>query len=161
MKMTSSICINAPITKVWDMLSDVENIPLWSSAVTSAKASFVKGGVGTTRTCVLKNKTTIFEEWIDWRENESYTYQGFNLPLVKSVQNKWSVEALGQQMTLLTTTAEVEMKGGLFGRCLEPLVHIVSAKMGRQALAAFKYLVEENIPFEGNHASLPRPSIIC
>ncbi len=161
MKMALTVCINASKSKVWDVLSDVENIPLWSSAVRSAKTDSLKRGVGTVRTCELQNNTTIFEKWIDWRENESYTYQGFNLPLVKFAQNTWSVEALDENMTLLKTNAEIVLKGGLFGKCLEPLVRLMSARLGHQSLAALKYLVEENKPFDGPHSSLPKPSGIC
>jgi carbon monoxide dehydrogenase subunit G len=161
MRLKTSICIEAPKEQVWDVLSDIENISLWSDAVTSAKADSDARAVGVTRTCQLKNNTTIFERWIDWREGESYTYQGFNLPLVKTAQNKWSVDALSEGTTLLTTVADVELKGGRFGRFLEPLVRLMSAKMGNQALASFKYLVEQGKPFDSQHASLPRPSAIC
>lgn len=161
MRMETSICIQAPKDRVWDVLSDIENISLWSGAVTSAKADSDTRAVGVTRTCQLKNDTTIFERWIEWDEGESYTYQGFNLPLVKAAQNKWSVEALSEDTTLLTTVADVELKGGLWGRLFEPLARLVSSRMGDQALAAFKYLVEQGKPFDGKHASLPKPSIIC
>ncbi|MEP2426107.1 MAG: SRPBCC family protein [Paracoccaceae bacterium] len=92
MKITMSVCIRAPKSQVWKVLADVENIPLWSSAVVSAKADDKKPGIGTKRTCRLSNQSAIFEEWTDWNENESYTYRGFNLTLIESAQNTWSVK---------------------------------------------------------------------
>ena len=80
---------------------------------------------------------------------------------MRAAQNTWSVKTLDDKTTLLTTDAIIELKGGLFGRLFQPLVRIVSARMGNQALAAFKYLVEENRPFEGPSSSLPTPSPVC
>ena len=161
MKITMSVCIKAPKNQVWDVLADIENIPLWSNAVISAETGETKTGAGATRTCKLTNQSTIFEKWTDWKENESYTYQGFDLPMVKSAQNTWSVQTVGTEETLLTTHADVVLKGGLLGRCLEPLVRLASKRMGNQALAAFKYLVEEGKPFAGKHNLLPKPMSVC
>ena len=159
--MLMSVCIKAPRAQVWEVLADVENISLWSNAVVSAKTEEIKTGIGTKRACTLSNNTTIYEEWTEWRENESYTYQGFDLPMMKSAQNTWSVKALNAEETLLTTRAELVLKGGRWGRCLEPLLRIAFKKMGQQSLAAFKYLVEEKKPYSGAHSMLPKPSSLC
>ena len=55
--------------------------------------------------------------------------------------------------TLLTTESEVVLKGGIFGKILEPLMLLISKKMGSDALSAFKYLVENGQPYEGKHSS--------
>lgn len=161
MEMVMSVCINASKAQVWKVLADVENISLWSSAVVSAKTEDIKTGVGTRRTCELSNNSTFFEEWTEWVENEFYTYQGFELPLMKTAQNTWSVKALNAEETLLTTHAEVVLKGGFLGRCLEPLMRLAFTIMGRQSLAAFKYFVEEKKPFSGPHRMLPKPLAAC
>ncbi len=63
--------------------------------------------------------------------------------------------------TLLTSQAEIVLKGGIFGKLLEPLMYQMSKRMGANALAAFKYLVENGKPYKGKHSSLPRVPIAC
>jgi hypothetical protein len=161
LKMKSYACIEASPKTTWKVLSDLENLSMWSEPVISSKyIGDIKQGVGAQRICHLSNNVTITEKWTDWVEGETYTYEGFNLPLVKSAKNKWSVKAVNGK-TLLSTEAEVVLKGGIFGRLLEPLMLIISKKMGADALSAFKYLVENGKPFEGKHSQLPRVSAIC
>jgi hypothetical protein len=129
--------------------------------VQSAKSSSeVSSGIGTERTCDLSSRVTITERWVAWDEGHSYTYEGFNIPLVKSAKNKWSVKTENGK-TLLTTKSEIVLKGGIFGIILEPLMTLMSTKMGTNALAAFKYLVENGRPFEGKHSTLPKLPIAC
>lgn len=136
-------------------------MPLWSESVLSAKCTgALKRGIGAERTCNLKNNITIVERWVSWNEGSSFTYEGFNLPLVKSAKNTWSLISENGK-TLLITESEVVLKYGIFGRVLEPLMRIMATKMGSDALAAFKYLVENEQPFEGKHSLLPRVPIAC
>ena len=120
----------------------------------------VSAGVGTERTCALNNKVTITERWVTWDEGNSYTYEGFNIPLVNSAKNKWSVKTENGK-SLLTTESEVTLKGGVFGIMLEPLMKLMSTKMSTNALAAFKYLVENSRSFEGKHSILSKFPIVC
>ncbi len=159
--MKNTACIDANPEATWACLSDLENISLWSEAVLSSKCEGErKTGIGAERTCHIGKNTVITERWVAWNEGESYTYEGFNLPLVKSAKNTWSVKAENGQ-SLLTTESEVVLKGGIFGRILEPLMLLISNKMGADALAAFKYLVENGKPYQGKHSSLPRVSVTC
>ncbi len=161
LKITGTACIEASPEKVWKFLSDIENMPLWSESVLSAKCTGeLKRGVGAERTCNLKNNITIVERWVSWNEGSSFTYEGFNLPLVKSAKNTWSLISENGK-TLLITESEVVLKGGIFGRLLEPLMRFIATKIGSDALAAFKYLVENEQPFEGKHSLLPRVPIAC
>ena len=100
------------------------------------------------------------EEWTHWDEGNSFTYLASGAPLMKFAKNRWSLQSVNGK-TLLTTESEVELKGGLFGTLLQPLVRIMTNRMGSDALAAFKYLVENGQPYEGKHSSLPRVSPIC
>ncbi len=161
LKMKGTICIEASKQRCWEVLADIENIPQWSEAVLVAKSVGPKStGVDAERTCELNNKMTINEKWIEWNEGESYTYIGLNLPMVKLAQNTWSLLEDGGK-TYLTTESKVIFKGGLFGRLLEPVMKIATAKMGANTLAALKYLIETGSPFEGNHSKLPRPLAVC
>jgi len=62
---------------------------------------------------------------------------------------------------LLTTESEVLLKGGILGKLLEPVMLILSKKMGSDSLSAFKYLVEQGKPYDGKHSSLPRVTSFC
>ncbi len=160
-KMKYSACIDASPETTWVFLTDLENISSWSEAVLSSECKGErKRGIGAERTCRLSKNTVITECWTSWEEGESYTYEGFDLPLVKSAQNTWSVKAENGK-TLLTTESEIVLKGGIFGRLLEPLMLLISKKMGSDSLSAFKYLVENGKPYQGKHSSLPRVSATC
>ncbi len=161
LKMTGTICIEASATRSWEVLSDIESIAHWSEAVQTARSvGKVSKGVGAHRVCKLSNKMSINEEWIDWQEGQSYTYVAYDLPLVKCAKNTWSIRE-EEGKTYLTTDSEVVIKGGLFGRLLEPLMRLATAKMGADAMAALKYLIENGAPYQGKHSSLPRPMAVC
>ena len=161
LRMKTSACINASPETTWNVLADIENIYLWSEPVLSSKCKGTqKSGVGTERVCEIGKNVVITERWIEWVDGVSYTYEGFNLPLVKSAKNTWSVK-VEKRKTLLTSHYEIVLKGGIFGKLLEPLMLLISKKLGSDALAAFKYLVENGKPYEGKHSNLPRVSAFC
>jgi len=97
---------------------------------------------------------------VDWEEGQSFKYEGFGLPMVKCACNRWSVRPEGEK-TLLMSEAEVEIKGGFFGRLLEPFMKLMIRRMAPRTLASFKYLVETGRPFKGKPSELPRISSIC
>jgi len=161
LKIVKIVCIDETTDKVWSVLTDIENISQWSEAVLSASiSSDIKKGVGTERICHLKNNIAITERWVTWDEGKSFTYEGFGLPLVKSARNKWTVIAENGK-SLLKTESEIVIKGGVFGKLLQPLMRIMVSRMGSDALAAFKYLVENGHAFEGRHSKLPRVLPTC
>lgn len=161
LKMKSSACIDANPETTWAFLTDLENISSWSETVLSSECKGErKKGIGAERRCRIGKNVVIIERWVSWKEGEFYTYEGFNLPLVKSARNTWSVKAENGK-TLLKTESEVVLKGGIFGRILEPIMLLVSKKMASDALSAFKYLVENGKPYEGKHSSLPRAPVVC
>lgn len=160
-KMKVTACIDASPAATWKVLSDLESISLWSEPVLRAECKGErKQGIGAERICHFGKKVMITERWVAWLEGESYTYEGFNLPLVKSAKNTWSVKEESGK-TLLTSESCIVLKGGLLGRLLEPLMLFVSKKMGSDSLSAFKYLVENGKPFEGKHSLLPRVCALC
>ena len=86
---------------------------------------------------------------------------GFGIPIVKHASNTWTVSAHNAQQTLLMTEAELNSKGGL-GILLEPLIRFAIRGMApNNSLAAFKYLVENDRPYEGKYSMLPRAAAIC
>jgi hypothetical protein len=160
-KLFASACIEAPAERVWARLAKLEDIQLWSEAVVQARCEgALAQGVGAERTCELAGKRIIKEHWVAWEEGRSFTYEGVGIPLMKRATNRWSVVPHGDQ-AVLTSEAELELKGGALGRLLEPLIGPVLRRMAPTALAAFKYLVEHGQPYAGKASTLPKPSAIC
>lgn len=161
LRIKATACINAPVEDTWAVLSDLEKISDWSEPIiTSLCSGQVKRGVGAERVCHLKRHVTVTERVIEWQEGESFTYEAFDIPLIKSAKNTWSVSAV-KGKTLLTTESEIIIKGGILGSILEPIMSVMFKKMGADTLAAFQYLVENGSPYTGKHALLPKASMAC
>jgi Polyketide cyclase / dehydrase and lipid transport len=159
--LTGSVCIEARPETVWAALARLEDIRLWSEPVVNARCvGEVRRGVGAERTWDLRGGITITERWLAWDEGRSFTYEGSGIPLVAHARNTWTVHPEGDR-TLLTSKAEVVLKGGLAGRLIEPVVRYQSKRVGRRAFAAFKYLVEHGEPPHRKHTRLPRIPLTC
>jgi carbon monoxide dehydrogenase subunit G len=159
LKLKSSVCIDAPVEKVWAALSDLSSIHLWVEAITRSYCPAQSRGVGAVRICELR-QGTIEETIVGWEEGRSFTYQGVGAPMLKRATNTWSVEANGEQ-TLVTSTAEAELKGGVIGLLLEPLLKVVFAQMGARSLASLKYYVEHGRPYPGRARELAVGPVAC
>ncbi|MEO8185684.1 MAG: SRPBCC family protein [Deltaproteobacteria bacterium] len=159
LKMTDSACIAAPVEKVWMVLSDLEAIHLWVESIRHSHCPAQRRGVGALRVCELK-QATIYETIVEWDEGRSFKYRGDGAPMMKSATNRWRVEARGDQ-TLVTSTAEVVLKGGFLGALLEPIVRTLAARLGAQSLAALKYLVEHGHPYPGKARQLGPAPALC
>jgi len=159
--MKSSVCIKASAKDTWAILSDLEKIADWVEPVQSAHCPGDKSrGVGAKRVCLLNGNVEIFEEIVQWVENESFTYTGANIPLVETARNTWSVVAQGEH-ALVITESTLTLKYGIIGRLLEPLMKIMSSRMGANSLASLKYYIENGQPYTGKASKLPRAPISC
>ena len=160
-ELTSSVCIDAPHREVWARLARLEDIRLWSEAVRDARCEGARSkGVGAERTCDLARGITITERWLVWDEGRSFTYEGEGIPLVARARNTWSLDPAGEK-TLLTSKAEVILRGGFLGRLFEPVARYAMRRVGSRTLAAFAHLVESGEPPPGKHAKLPRRPAVC
>ena len=126
--ISRSVCIDASASRVWKVLSELESIHVW---VESIRRSYCVGerarGVDAVRICELSDDVAVRETIVEWVEGRSFAYAGEGAPMMKRAVNRWTVEDRGSQ-ALVTTTAEVELKGGLFGRLLEPLAAAVAKR---------------------------------
>lgn len=156
LKIKATVCIDAPVEQVWGVLSHLESIQLWVRAIRHASCPGQRRGVGALRVCELQ-QATIRETVVEWDEGRSFSYRGESAPMMKTARNTWSVTAHGGQ-TLVTSLAEIELKGGVLGLLLAPLVKRMSARLGAQSMASLKYLVEHGHPYEGSQR-LPVPAI--
>ena len=160
LKLQSSICVNASMDKTWKYLSTIENVDLW---VASINKSYCEGnknsGIGAIRICKL-DKFDVKEEFIKWDEGKSFKYVATGAPMIKSAYNHWSIEAFGDE-TLITSYSEIIVKGGLFGRLLEPLIFLATRFAFPNALAPLKYFIETGKPYAGNAKDLPKAVAFC
>jgi hypothetical protein len=160
-KLFASACIEAPAEVVWAQLAKLEDIQLWSEAVVHARCDGpIAQGVGAERTCEIVGNRTIQERWIAWDEGRSFQYEGFGIPMMRRASNRWSVVSQGAR-SLLISEAELELKGGLFGRLLEPMLSPLMQRMAPGALASFKYLIEQGQPYGGRASELPSAPARC
>lgn len=157
-KTSQSVCIETSPELVWKQLAKLEDIVLWSSDVLEATCTGY--GVGEDRHCRLRGNVKIKEHIVEWVEGKSLTYEGLGLPLVKRALNKWSVYPDGK-FARLVSEAEVELKGGIFGRAFEPLMSLMIKRMAPRALFSFKFLVENGKPFRGANPDLGKISPNC
>ena len=160
-KLFASACIEAPAEVVWARLAKLEDIHLWSAPVLRARCEgALSQGVGAQRTCELAGGVTIKERWVAWDEGRSFTYEGHGIPLMKRAVNRWSVHPQGER-SLLTSEAELEVKGGVVGKLLEAILAPMMQRMAPSALGPFKYFVENGHPFEGKASKLPKAPVTC
>jgi hypothetical protein len=158
---SDSVCIDAPLHAVWERLARLEDIQLWPEAVVAARCDGeLSRGVGAQRTCTLVGGLTIKERWLEWEEGRSFTYEGVGVPFVAMARNEWTVHPEGER-TLLTSNADVSLKGGLLGRLLAPLLRPQFDRMATRTFAAFKYLVEHAEPPTDKHRRLPAVPATC
>jgi carbon monoxide dehydrogenase subunit G len=158
LKLKATACIDAPVERVWGVLSDLATIQHWVGAIQHAYCPGQQRGVGAVRICKL-SQARIEETIVEWNEGRSFKYRGAGAPMLATATNSWSVEAHGDQ-TLVTSVAEATLKGGVLGRALELLAKPMFARLGAQSLASLKYYVEHGEPFAGRtHDLAPAPSV--
>jgi hypothetical protein len=152
-RLSAQVCIEASAEQVWKVLSDLEGIVRWVPAIRRAHCPAATRGLGASRVCEL-DRATIVETIEAWDEGKSFVYRGEGAPMMRGARNHWAVEARGGA-TLVTSNAEVSLAGGWFGRLLEPLAGWLFRRMGRQTLAALKFLVEHGEPAKVSLAPAP------
>jgi hypothetical protein len=160
-KLSASICIEAPAAIVWARLAKLEDIQLWSDAIIWARCDEARSqGVGAERVCAIAGNRIIREHWVAWDEGRSFQYEGVGIPLMQRAANRWSVIAQGER-ALLMSEAELEIKGGILGRMLEQILRPLMQRVAPQALASFKYFVEYGHAYAGKASELPPASASC
>ncbi|WP_109355497.1 SRPBCC family protein [Sphingorhabdus sp. EL138] len=159
--LINTACIVAPAEEVWIVLSDLEGVSSWVEAIEVAHCvGGQASGVGASRVCELNNGLSIKEKWVEWEVGRSFKYEAVGMPFMKRATNHWSLQEVAGK-TLLTSKAEIELKGGRFGRLLEPLMKLLMQSMGPRSLAALAYRVETGKPYQGKHRNLPRVPSTC
>ena len=160
-KLSTSACIEASTDTVWALLANLENIHAWVEPIISSHCTGEKSrGIGATRVCNLSGGISVTEEWTAWDEGRSFEYIASGMPLVKRATNRWVLHPHGNQ-TLVVSHAEITLKGGALAKLLEPAMRRAIKTMGPRSLAAFKYLVEHGVPYQGKHNELALAPVAC
>jgi carbon monoxide dehydrogenase subunit G len=159
LKLTRSICVDAAASAVWAVLSDLDGVHLWVDSIHRAECPGQDRGVGAVRVCELR-QATVRETVVEWDEGRSFMYRGDGAPMMASATNRWSVEAYGER-SLVTSTAEITLKGGAVGRLLEPVLRPIVYRLGGRSLASLKYLVEEGHPHPRGGRGLAAIPSVC
>ncbi len=160
LRLQSTVCIDASPERVWKSLSAVKDVDLWVPAIKKAWCEAEQErGVGTVRVCNL-DKFDVREEIVEWDEGKSFKYVATGAPMILSASNRWSLEMM-KGKTLVTSYSEILVKGGIFGRLLEPVIYLATKFAFPNALAPLKYYVETGKPFVGNAKDLPLAPAFC
>lgn len=147
MKVQRSINIAAPPEKVWPFVAEPEAIlewymPLQKFEYTSDQRNEVGapihfeekvGGRVLNLDCVVT----------EWAENEAFAFKMTAGNMMKSYQERWSLESTssGSRFTFLE---QGEMPYGVFGKILDPLAERSSASTVEKMLQKLKSLAEAN-----------------
>ncbi len=110
MKVEKSIEIDAPMGLVWDKISRLTDIALWTRTVRSAHFhTETERGIGAGRTCDVPGFGTLVENVLEWEEGESYTLSLEGLPFfVKKAYGGWRLKEMSDTRTHATTFIVME-----------------------------------------------------
>jgi ribosome-associated toxin RatA of RatAB toxin-antitoxin module len=120
----NAITINAPVDKIWDALSDIEELEKYDPTVKKSIAlSQARIGIGATRKVSMKDGKNWFEENVTvWKPNEALTYEltACSFPVHK-LKHSYEFEQKGNQIRV-TQVMEYQIKYGIFGKILDVLM---------------------------------------
>ena len=118
--VTSDIEINVPQATVWQILSSLENVPLFDPGITKAYyLSDVKTGLGATGYCVLE-QGYMKKRVTAWEDEHSITlevYENGIFGIMKQASGTYTLSNR-EGKTSVTFTVDYAVKGGVFGDIL-------------------------------------------
>ena len=145
MRVEKSIEITAPPEKIWPFLAEPENILKWYVPLQKFDyTSEQRGGVGTPfyfeekSAGQLMKLNCVVTEWV---ENERFAFRMTSGNMLKSYEERWTVEATpsGSRFTFME---QGELAYGIIGKIIEPLAQRSSGATIEKMLAKLKSLVE-------------------
>lgn len=120
----NEITINAPIEKIWEALSSIENLDKFDPTVKkSTVLSTEKSGLGAKRKVDMLDGKNWFEEKVTvFKTNEALAYQltDCSFPM-DSLMHSYSFEKIGNQ-TKVKQVMEYKVKFGILGKLLDSLM---------------------------------------
>ncbi len=108
--------INAPVSTVWDRLSDFQNWHDWTSQIKSIEQTTeATNGVGAGRACQLAPAGSTSEKVLEWVPEERMVISLFDVKLlpIKESTSTFTLRSLGPDSTEITMAPAVVPKGGI------------------------------------------------
>lgn len=143
----NEITINAPIEKIWSLLTDLEMLDKYDPTVKKATLiSTEKTGIGAKRKVNMLDGKNWFDEKITvFKNNEDLTYQLTDCTFpMKNLKHSYSFEKIGTQ-TKVKQVMEYTVKFGLFGKLLDALMIRKQSDAGiKKFFAGLKNFAEMN-----------------
>ena len=120
----NEITINAPVSKIWEALSNVEELEKYDPTVQRSTAiSPAKNGIGATRKVSMKDGKNWFEEKVTtWQPNEALVYELTNCSFpIHSLVHSYSFEQAGNQVKV-KQVMQYRVRYGIIGKLLDRLM---------------------------------------
>ena len=145
--LQNEILINAPIEKIWEALSNIEELDKFDPTVKKSTAlTPKKNGIGATRKVVMKDGKNWFEdEVIEFEPNKSLTYQLSNCSFpVSGLKHSYSFEETGSCVKV-KQIMQYRVKFGLLGKIMDSLMIRKQTKDGiKKFFEGLKSYLERN-----------------
>ncbi len=120
----NEISINAPIEKIWEALSSIEQLDKFDPTVKKSVAlTDKKSGIGAKRKVEMKDGKNWFEEKVtEFIPNEALAYQLTDCSFpIKGLKHSYTFEKSGTQVKV-KQVMQYTVKFGLLGRVLDSLM---------------------------------------
>jgi ribosome-associated toxin RatA of RatAB toxin-antitoxin module len=120
----NEITINAPIEKIWEALSSIENLDKFDPTVKkSTPITQEKNGIGAKRKVDMLDGKNWFEEKVTvFKTNEALAYQLTDCSFpINGLMHSYSFEKIGNQ-TKVKQVMEYTVKFGFLGKILDSLM---------------------------------------
>ena len=122
-KLHNTIKINAPVDKIWSVLTDLESIQHYSKTVKSARyISKNKTGVGSARECEILPKGRVKERVTGVEPEKSISFELYETdwPLVFM---RWTTSLKKDgDGTIVSADTEYKLKYGIIGQLMDSLI---------------------------------------
>ncbi len=115
--------IAAPLSSVWKILADFNNVYTWAPSVTQSGALNEKNNqIGAGRHCSIKGFGSIEEYITQWQEENSFTYTVSDLGPLTNTISRWSVHSNSASATTLTIEFSYNLKFSVLGKIMHKLM---------------------------------------
>jgi len=143
----NEIIINAPIEKIWEALTQIEELDKYDPTVKRSTAiTSERSGINAARKVEMLDGKNWFEEKVTlFKEHESLTYEltACSFPVHK-LKHSYSFQKVGNQMKVKQVMV-YQIKFGFFGKILDTLIIRRQSDAGiKKFFAGLKQFVEHN-----------------
>ncbi len=115
--------IAAPLSSVWQVLADFNNVYTWAPSVTKSGPLNEKNNqIGAGRHCTIKGFGSIEEYITQWQDENSFTYTVSDLGPLTNTVSRWAIHAESAIATRITIEFSYNLKFNILGKVLHKLI---------------------------------------